>query len=470
MSTGPAPTGPLHLLSARDLLGAIAARQVSAVEATTAALDRIDAVNPALGAIVTLDPERALREAAEADRASVHGEATGPLHGLPIAVKDLHDTVGMRTTYGSPIYADHVPAADGPLVVYLRGAGAIVLGKTNTPEFGAGSQTFNPVFGATGNPYRPDLTAGGSSGGAAAAVASGMLALADGTDLAASIRNPAAFCGVVGLRPTPGRMPFADPVDRWEGLSVAGPIAREVADLGLMLPRRAEAGPPRPRPTDPTGLRIAWSAAGGGLPIAPPVADVLVRARGRLEAAGCLVEDVRLELADADRVFDVLRALRFARRLGGLLAAERGRLKETVVWNVERGLALGGEEIAAAQALRGRLFLAMEALLRDHDLLALPAAQVQPFPIDEPWPDAGAGASPSSYLDWLRVCSRITVTAHPAVSLPAGLDRDGLPVGLQLVGGHGDDESLLAGAAAVEAALGTIPRPDPGSPEGGGSR
>lgn len=470
MRAGQAPSGPLHRLSARDLLAAIAARQVSAVEAVTAALDRIATANPGLGAIVTLDPDRALREAGHADRASARGEPTGRLHGLPIAVKDLHDTAGMRTTYGSPVYADRVPTADGPLVAYLRGAGAIVIGKTNTPEFGAGSHTFNPIFGVTRNPYRPDLSAGGSSGGAAAAVASGMLALADGTDLAASIRNPAAFCGVAGLRPTPGRMPFADPADRWEGLSVAGPIAREVADLGLMLPRRADAGRSRSPSSDPAGLRIAWSADGGGLPIAPPVAKALAGARARLEAAGCVVDEVRLELDDADRVFEILRALRFARRLGGLLATERERLKETVVWNVERGLTLDGAEIATALTLRGRVFLAMEALLEDHDLLALPAAQVQPFPVEEPWPGAAADPSPAGYLDWLRVCSRITVTAHPAVSVPTGLDRDGLPVGLQLVGAHGDDDCLLARAMAVEAALGPIPPPDPDSFERGGNR
>src|SRR5215472_8405068 len=303
-------------LSARELLGAF--------------LKRIHRINPRLNAIVTLAEERATAEAAAADEAAARGGRLGVLHGLPIAVKDLADTAGIRTTYGSPLFADHVPDADSPYVARLRTAGAVIIGKTNTPEFGAGSQTFNQVFGATRNPWDTRLTPGGSSGGAAAAVAAGLLPFADGSDLAASVRNPAAMCSVVGLRTTPGLIQSGDPArdDVFNPLSVVGPIARSAADAALLLSglRGDDPGLPLARPTADAwpgplqggveGLRIAWSADLGGLPVEPAVAQVLGRARAALEDSGAAVTDAEPQLEEADGVFAVLRGVSMAGKFG----------------------------------------------------------------------------------------------------------------------------------------------------------
>jgi amidase len=437
-------------------------RELSAAEVVRAHLARIDAVNPELNAIVTLDPEGALAAAEEADRRLARGEPTGPLHGLPIAVKDLEDTAGMRTTYGSPIYRDHVPDADTLLVERLRRAGAIVIGKTNTSEFGAGSQTFNAVFGATRNPFDRSRTAGGSSGGAAAAVAAGMAPLADGSDLGGSIRNPAAFCGLVGLRPSPGRIPDVPSTSPWSPLSVRGPIARTVEDAALLL--RALCGPdPRAplslddppdafadvSPADAATLRIAWSENLGGLPVEPEVTAVLRRRRAELEALGCTIEDAEPDLRDADEAFETLRAVGYAQGFGGLLRTNRDQLKDTVVWNIEVGLALTGEQVGRALTLQAEVFVRMRSLLERYDALALPVAQVVPFDVEVPWPREVAGVAMGSYVEWMRICTRITLTAHPVVSLPAGFTDGGLPIGLQLVGRHRGEAALLRLAAAL---------------------
>jgi amidase len=448
----------LWRLDATELAARIRRRELGATEVMEAHLARIEAVNPQLNAIVTLDAEGARAAAAAADRAS----PTGLLHGLPIAVKDLEDTAGMRTTYGSPIYRDHVPAADTLMVQRLRAAGALVIGKTNTPEFGAGSQTFNAVFGVTRNPYDPARTPGGSSGGAAAAVASGMLPFADGSDLGASVRNPAAFCGLVGLRPSPGRIPIVPSTAVWSPLSVLGPIARTVADAALLL--RAVCGPdPRAplslddppeafadvAPRNPQEVRIAWSRDLGGLPVEPAIATVLERRRGELAGLGCTIEDAEPDLSIADEAFEVLRAVGFAQSFGELLKTHRDQLKESVVWNIEAGLELTGGQVARALALQTEAFHRTRTLLERYDALALPVTQVAPFPVEEEWPREIAGVEMGSYLEWMRSCSRITVTAHPAISIPAGRTEDGLPVGLQLVGRHRGEAALLRVAAAL---------------------
>ncbi|HET8754747.1 MAG TPA: amidase [Solirubrobacteraceae bacterium] len=448
--------------TATALAARIRAREVSAAEVMRAHLARIDAVNPDLNAIVTLDREGALAGADAADRRLASGEPVGPLHGLPVAVKDLEDTAGMRTTYGSAVFRDHVPAADTLLVTRLRAAGAIVIGKTNTPEFGAGSQTFNAVFGVTRNPFDRSRTPGGSSGGAAAAVASGMLPLADGSDLGASVRNPAAFCGLVGLRPSPGRIPAVPATSPWSPLSVHGPIARTVEDAALLL--RALCGPdPRAPlslddppaafadvgPADPGAVRIAWSDDLGDLPVEPAITAALRRRRGELEALGCTIEDVDLDLRDADEAFETLRAIGFAQAFAELLRTRREELKDTVVWNIEAGLALTGEQVARALTLQATVFARMRELLERYDAFALPVTQVLAFDVDEPWPRAIAGVEMGSYLEWMRSCSRITVTAHPAMSVPAAFTPDGLPIGLQLVGRHRGEAALLRLAAAL---------------------
>jgi amidase len=449
-----------------ELARLLHSRELSARELLDAFLNRIHRINPRLNAIVTLAEERAAAAAASADEAAAGGGTLGVLHGLPIAVKDLADTAGIRTTYGSPLFGNHVPVTDDPHVALLKAAGAVIIGKTNTPEFGAGSQTFNAVFGVTRNPWDTRMTPGGSSGGAAAAVAAGLLPFADGSDLAASVRNPAAMCSLVGLRTTPGTIPSRG--DFFNPLPAHGPIARSAADAALLLAglRGHDPALPLARPaahaTAPgtgarldgvAGLRVAWSADLGGLPVEPEVARVLARARELLAAAGAVVVDAEPDLADADEVFMVLRAVMMAGRYGALLETARDQLKDTLIWNIEQGLALTGPQVASAQRRHSEVFARMKAFLRGFDVLAAPTVQVAPFPVEQEWVTAINGIPQDTYIDWLRSCSRITVTGHPAVSVPAGFTADGLPVGLQLVGRYGTDVGLLSVAEAVARVL-----------------
>jgi amidase len=451
----------LYLTPAVDLARMIRSGELSATELLAAVLARIEAVNPSVNAIVTLAAEQAQRAAGELDSLAARGEFRGPLHGLPIAIKDLAETAGIRTTFGSPIFASYVPSFDAPHVALLKRAGAVVIGKTNTPEFGAGAQTFNPVFGPTRNPFDTRLTAGGSSGGAAAAVAAGMVPFADGSDLAASVRNPAAFCGLVGLRTTPGLVP--DEV--FEPLAVVGPIARSAQDAALLLagmcgrdPGLPLARPDRPadfldlRPASLRGVRLAWTFDLGDLPVQPEVREVLGSMRERLERAGCAVADAAPDLSDADEVFQVLRASLMA-GLAPMLRAHREQVKATLAWNIEKGIALTGEQIALARAEHAAIFARVRSFLAGgpFEVLALPTAQVVPFPVETEWVEEINGEPMSTYIDWMRSCSRITVSAHPAVSVPAGLTEAGLPVGLQLVGRYGGDRRLLELAAGIMA-------------------
>ena len=451
-----------------ELAGLLQSRRLSARELLDAFLHRIERFNPRLNAIITLAEERAVAEAAAADESAARGDLLGALHGLPIAIKDLAETAGIRTTYGSPLFAKYVPHADAPHVALLRKAGAIIVGKTNTPEFGAGSQTFNTVFGATRNPWNTALTPGGSSGGAAAAVAAGLLPFADGSDLAASVRNPAAMCSLVGLRTTPGLIPSGG--DVFNPLPVIGPIARSAADAALLLAgmRGDDPGLPLARPEagndgsaalvdGVAGLRVAWSADLGGLPVEPEVAQVLARAAAALEAAGAVVVEAEPRLSDADEVFQVLRGVMMAGGYGALLATARDQLKDTLIWNIELGLALTGPQVAAAHQRHAAIFTRTKAFLRDYDVLAAATVQVAPFPVEQQWVTSIDGVPQQTYIDWLRSCSRITVTGHPAVSVPAGFTADGLPVGLQLVGRYGADDYLLRVAGAVAAVL--VPEP-----------
>ncbi len=452
-----------------QLAGMLAAREVSAREVLDGFLDRIGRLNPVLNAIVTLDEQGARSAAFAADQEAASGRGTGPLHGLPIAIKDTHETRGMRTTFGSPLFADYVPADDAPHVRRLRQAGAIIIGKTNVPEFAAGSQTFNRLFGATRNPYAPDRTAGGSSGGAAAAVASGMLPFADGSDLASSIRNPASFCNVVGLRPSQWLMPPQEPLDAFLPLAVVGPIARTCRDaaflLSAMLGEPGEAHPwgaggdPDAAAGSPPGqVRIGWSEDAGGLPVEPAVREVLAGARRLLEDCGWQVTDAALDLGGADEVFRVLRGILLAASLGELHREHPGELKASLAQNIELGLGLTGAEVASAHAARAAVFARMRDEFAAADLVALPTVQVTPFPVGQEWVTEIDGVPQQTYIDWLRSCSRITVTGHPAVSVPAGFTADGLPVGLQLVGPLGSDFRLLDLAGEIERALGASAR------------
>ncbi len=453
--------------SGRRLARLIRTRKVSAVEVMNAYIAQIERVNPRVNAIVTFLPDQALRAAKKLDKQLTGGKGAvpGPLAGLPIAYKDIIPTKGIRTTYGSPIYADHVPAEDHVLVERLTAAGAITIGKTNTPEFAAGSQTFNSVFGATLNPYDLTKTCGGSSGGAAVAVACGMLPFADGSDLGASLRNPGNFCNVVGFRPTPGRVPYYPAVDAWASLSVIGPLARSVEDTAFLF--AAMAGPDprspigitepgrlfaRPLGRDFRNVRVAWSKNLGGLPVERRVTEVLEARRAAFASLGCIVEEAEPDLSGADEVFHVLRAVGFVQKYAELLEKHRTQIKETVIWNIEEGLKLDGLRIARAMALRSDIYRRMREFMERYDYLLLPVNQVAPFPVTQPYVDTIGGVRLASYIDWMKTCYHITVTSHPAISVPAGFTDDipALPVGLQIVGRYRDDFGVLQLAHAFE--------------------
>jgi amidase len=434
----------------------------------TAHLERIEAVNSRLNAIVTLLPERGIEGAKRADEALARGDPLGVLHGLPVAHKDLHLTAGIRTTQGSTLFRDHVPSHDDLIVERIRQAGAICIGKTNVPEFGAGSQTFNEVFGETRNPYDLSKTCGGSSGGAAVALASGMLPIAEGSDLGGSLRNPASFCNVVGMRPSLGRVPSHPSPLAWQGLSVQGPMARSVADTALLL--SAIAGPdPRcpiairedgrrfaaPLERDFSGTTIAYSHDLGGLPVDPRVTEALQGAAPALRSLGCRVEDAEPDLSAADDVFQVLRAWTFAMGFASVPESALATVKETVRWNIAIGRELSGAQIGEAESSRTRLFHHMREFMQDYEFLILPVSQVPPFALEERWVKEINGEKQESYIDWMKSCYRITVTGHPALSVPCGFSRDGLPVGLQIVGRHQDDWGVLQLAHAFEQAIET---------------
>jgi len=457
----------LCFLTAVELAQRIRTRDLSCVEVMEAHLRQIERVNPQVNAIVTLAPEQALAQARAADAALRRSDAVGPLHGLPVAHKDLVQTKGMRTTSGSPIYADFVPDVDDLIVTRIRKAGAILIGKTNTPEFGAGSQTFNPVFGATRNPYDCTKTCGGSSGGAAVALACGMLPIADGSDTGGSLRNPASFCNVVGFRPSPGRVPHCSDRAAWQTLSVLGPMARTVADAALLL--SAMAGPHpcspialqkpgahfrQPLDRDFHGVRVAWSRTASGLPVDPEVTAVLEQARPVLEAIGCIVEETEPDFTGADEAFKVWRAWGYEQKLGELADTHRDRLKETILWEIERGRALTGPQIGRAERLRTALYHRMRRFMQTYEFLALPVVQVPPFPIEQPYVTEINGVPMETYIDWMRSCYYVSVIGFPAISIPAGFTRDGLPVGLQLVGRHHNDFGVLQLAHAFEQATG----------------
>ena len=466
------PVTALWENDAITLAGMLRGREVSAREVTAAHIERVEAADATVNAVVTRCFEQAMAKAAAADQALARGEPPGLLHGLPVAHKDLLDTAGVRTTYGSPLFAGHVPDRDALPVSRMAGAGAISLGKTNTPEFGAGSHTVNPVFGATRNPYDPSRSAGGSSGGAAAALAARMVCLADGSDLGGSLRNPASFCNVVGLRPSPGRVPRWPVTDPADVLGVEGPMARTVADTALLLavlsgpdPRATlalDAPPPAlAAPGDVTrvlardlgGLRVAWSAD-LGLPVDPAVRATLAPARAVLADLGCRVSDAAPGLEGGDEVFRTWRALRFVTAFGPLLRDRPGDVGPNVTWNIERGQELTVADLSRATTLWAALAERVSAFFAEFDVLACPVSQVPPFEVGLDWVHEIDGVPQETYLDWMRSAYLISVTGLPAISVPAGFTPDGLPVGLQLVGRRRADWQLLAVAAAFEHATG----------------
>jgi amidase len=453
---------------ATELAALLRGREISARELMDAHLDRIERLNPELNAIVTLDADGARAAADAADARLAAGEPVGPLHGLPVAHKDTHATGGMRTTWGSPLHADTVPARDELVVARLKAAGAIRVGKTNVPEFAAGSHTFNTLFGATHNPYRHGLSAGGSSGGAAAALAAGLVPIAEGSDMGGSLRNPAAFCNVVGLRPTPGRVPTHPAALGWSQLSVQGPMGRTVGDVALAM--SVLAGPdPRvpisltddpaafaaPLPTELGGLRVAWAPdLGGRVTVDPAIISVLASAVGVFESLGAVVEEDCPDLSGADDVFGTLRAWLFEASFGEISRRSPDRVKESIRWNAELGGKLTGPDLARAEQLHTRLHERMVAFFERFDVLLAPTTQVLPFPVEIEYPTEIAGVHQDNYLEWMRSCTLISATGSPALSVPGGFTPDGLPVGLQIVGAPRADRRVLEVGHAFEQATG----------------
>lgn len=451
--------------TATDQSRLLMAGEVSAIELLDAHLSQIEDVNPKVNALVTLTPEVATSRARAADDAFAAGQWLGPLHGLVVAHKDLADTEGVRTTYGSTIFAHHVPERDALVVERQKLAGAVMVAKTNTPEFGAGSQTFNEIFGATRNPFDLERTSGGSSGGAAAALASAMVALADGSDMGGSLRNPAAFCNVVGFRPTPGRVPTWPSIMHWLGLGTAGPMGRTVDDVALLFSVLAGPDPRSPSALDapgswfapplsePAPLRVAWAPDLGGLPIDPEIRSAMAAVPYLFEDMGHRVSIACPDLEGAREAFAVHRAIYYANALGPRLFEIESELKQTVIWNVDQGLALSGAQIRQAQLVRSEIFDRVAAFFQDFDLLLCPATQVPPFPVEIEWIDQIDGRSLETYIDWMRVCTDVTVMHCPAVSVPAGFTESGLPVGLQLVGPSRQDRLVLEVAKQFESTI-----------------
>ena len=451
--------------TATEMARRIRDREVSCLEVMEAHLQQIEQVNPTVNAIITLLPERALEGAREADAAIARGDDLGPLHGLPIAHKDLVPTKGIRTTYGSPIYANEIPNEDGLIVERLREGGAITIGKTNVPEFGAGSQTFNEVFGATLNPYDTTRTCGGSSGGAAVALACRMLPIADGSDTGGSLRNPANFCNVVGFRNSPGRVPVWPSDIGWFPISVQGAMGRTVEDVALQL--SAIAGPDDRQPIsiaepasvfaaplerDFQGVKIAWSPDFGDLPVDARVSSAIEAQRGTFEGLGCVVEDALPDFRDADEVFKAWRAWRFASTYEPLLESYRDQLKDTIIWNAEEGLKLTGRDLSRAEIKRTSLYHRVREFMQEYEYLILPVNQVPPFDVNTPYIKEINGVTMETYIDWMKSCYYVTATGLPAISVPCGFTPEGLPVGVQIVGRHQQDVGVLQLAYAFQQA------------------
>ena len=455
--------GELWQLSATQSVEMLRSAEVSALELVEAAAARIAAVEPHINAL----PIRFLDEA-RAQAKAFRRQATehpGWLAGLPIAIKDYNDVGGQLTTYGSPIFSGHRPPTDDRTVATLRANGAIPLAKSNVPEF-AGSHTFNPVWGVTRNPWDLTRSAGGSSGGAAAALAAHEVWLANGSCLGGSLRIPASFCGIVGFRPSAGIVPRGDGLPAFDSLWVEGPMARSVSDVALMLDAMAALSSHDPLSrTVPAGgfqasmrrgrlpRRVGFSANLGLRSIEPEVADICEAAVQRCKALGCAVEGATPDFSGTIDCFQILRALMFAQLRGELLATERNRINPDIVWNIEKGLNLSAADIIAAQRARDALFHRVARFFDDFDLLACPTVAVQPFPVEHRYPTEIAGEKLTTYIDWMFLTFVITLTGCPAISLPCGMTKDGLPVGLQLVGRPHRDGDLIGMAQRLEEVL-----------------
>lgn len=463
-----------ELLSAAEIARRVTARELSAEQVLEAALDRVARLNPELNAIVTLN-DRALEDARAVDRRISKGDNVGPLAGVPVGIKDVTQVAGLRTTFGSPLYKDHVPATDALVVQRLRSAGAIILGKTNTPEFAAGGNTWNDVFGRTRNPWNAAKSAGGSTGGGAVGLATGMIALAEGTDLGGSLRIPASFCGVVGLRPSPGLVPTYPSDFVWDTLQVTGPMARSAEDVALMLQAVAGPSPYAPlrqpiadrdfvgaaRARPKSGLRVAYCADIAGIGIDAGVEAACRRAVETLSAAGITIEEIDLDLHHGRDAFLALRGLWFATWMHRRL----DRLEEfgvNVKSNTKAGLAGAVGDLGAAETVRGEIWHRFRELFERYDHLLTPTMAVPPFPVEQNYPDFVAGKPMKTYVDWIAPTFVLSLTGLPVASVPCGLDPDGMPVGMQVVGRPEAEEGVLALAAVLQTSspIGTPPPAD----------
>ena len=471
----------LFRMSASEAVARLKRGDVSPVELIDAAAKRIAAIEPQVNALPTLCLDRA-RERAKAIPALAKSGASdrpGWLAGLPVAIKDLNDVAGVRTTYGSPIFADHVPRDSDLVTRTLEASGALVIAKSNTPEFGAGANTFNEVFGKTLNPWNTALTCGGSSGGSAVALATGEVWLASGSDLGGSLRTPASFCSVVGLRPTPGRVAHGPKSMAFDTMSVDGPMGRDVRDTALMLDAMSGTSAYDPLSIEPPAVsfqaavaaarpprRVAYSADLGGItPVEREVRAVTSAAALRLVELGTKVEDATPDFTGFNEAFQVIRAFKFAADRKPLLDTHRDKLKPEVIWNIEKGLKLTALDIGRAEYLRGALVKRMAEFFETYDLLLCPAAIVPPFDVNVRYLGELDGHTFDSYIDWVGITYAITVTSCPAISVPCGFTADGRPSGMQIVAAPRQEAKLLAAAALFEDTLALARLPmDPKAP------
>lgn len=467
-------------LSTVELRRRIGSKEISPVELMDASIERMEALNPAVNCIAATVHDRAKTEAKAAEAAVLRGDDLGPLHGLPTGIKDLHETQGLRTTYGSPLFRDFVPAKDCAMVALVRKAGAIVVAKTNVPEFGAGANTRNPVWGATGNPFNPMLNAGGSSGGSAVALALDMLPVCTGSDTGGSLRIPAAICGVVGFRPSPGLVPMDARGLGWTPISVLGPMGRDVADTRLLFgaqigmdDREPLAFPMKPeelrmsRPADLGSLRVAYTEDFGQCPVGKDIRRVFRSRIGAMKHLFRSCEPLSLDFGEADRCFDVIRALNFVARYKTDYDRDPGSLGPNVRANYEMGAAMSAAEVAWAQAEQTRLFRRFQTVFADYDLVLAPTTPVSPFPWSQLYLETLDGEKLRNYYHWLALTYFITLVTNPAISIPCGSDEQGMPFGLQVIGRFRGDIALLDAAEAMEQAFAGIeslgrPRPDVG--------
>jgi amidase len=453
-------------MRAVDIVDAMRSRRLSAREVMQAHLKQIERVNAKVNAIVTLVPEdRLMAQAAAADEALAHGKWLGPLHGLPVAVKDLHETKGIRTTFGSPLHKDYVPNFDCQVVQQERNAGAIVIGKTNVPEFGLGSQTFNPVFGATRNAYDITKTCGGSTGGGSVAIACGMVPLADGSDMGGSLRNPPNFCNIVGIRPSPGRVSNMPAQLGWFTLSVPGPVARNVTDCAFFLSVLAGFDYHSPISIDQTGARFTQTLGGRsfkgvrvamfkdlGLPWEPEVKSAVESQRNVFESLGCIVENAEPDFSDANDCFVAWRHWSTELAYGDLMATHSEQLNAYIHWHVEEGRKLTGPYLSRIEAKRTALYQRLCGFKGEYDFFVLPVNQVLPFDVNTHYPTEIAGVKMENYMAWMKSAYYISAAGNPAMSVPCAFSSGGLPIGMQIVGRHHDEWGVLQLGYAFEQA------------------